>query len=493
MIWRISILTTTPLAKKIVSVFWGQVHRATLITSATLSVILLSGCASAPPPAARTQSTADNFTLSTDRDLAQNLARDLLAALEPNARIAIQPYRNEDVPIPLTLAQSINDALARAIETAPGKHSVIVAREELPRLFAEAQEFGESNEVQRLLKEARADVLLVGALVPAQGGVQISYKALDVRTGQQLASTLPRFQAVDVTIPNGQPLDQALAAAADALVRQAPDMRTIETLGIYYQQSDVQTPLGGYIARELTGRLTQRIAGFKATPAILNPDLSKAALPRAGVYFLSGTLWDLGKDVDVRLSLQGDGDRMISYGVRIRRDALPNGMLPLAPSADAGQRDVRSPLGLQLSSDRGPRPVYAVGDSAHLIVQTGRDGYLYCFHKASNSAGGAITKIFPNTYHPSALVSGDKSVRIPDDDMKFSLRVYGPAGVEQVRCYVADRDIGPRLPSGFASAALQPVSVSSLEDLGRIFRATSASNVSEATLVMTIEDGARVQ
>ena len=471
--------------------FRGPFRRKTLIASSVvLTALMLNACASAPPKPAQTQRAADGFTLSTDYDLAQNLAHDLLAALPPNSRIAVQPYRNEDVPVPLTLAQSINDQLARAIETAPGRRGVIVAREELPRLFAEAQEFGESNEVQRLLKEARADVLLVGALVPVQGGVQISYKALDVRTGQQLASTLPRFQAVDVTMPNGLPLDQALAAAADALARQAPDMRNIEVLGIYYQQSDVQTSLGGYIARELGGRLTERIAGLKNAAVLQAPDATK---PRAGVYFLSGTLWDLGKDVDVRLSLQGDGGRMISYGLRIRRDAVPTGLLPLAPSqADASPRDVRSPVGLQLLSDRGPHPVYTVGDAAHLIVQTGRDGYLYCFHQASTRAGGRVTKIFPNSFHPSAHVSGNASVRIPEDDAKFALRVYGPAGVEHVRCYVSDRDIGTRLPGNSAAPNLQPIAVSSLDDLGQIFRAASATGVSEASLVMTIEDARKV-
>ena len=469
--------------------FWGIFRRRALIApSVVLTALALASCVSpAPPPPPQTQRAAEGFTLSTDRDLAQNLAHDLLAALPSGSRIAIQPYRNEDVPVPLTLAQSINDQLARAIETAPGKPGVIVAREELPRLFAEAQEFGESNEVQRLLKEARADVLLIGALVPVQGGVQISYKALDVRTGQQLASTRPRFQTVDVSMPNGLPLDQALAAAADALTRQAPDMRNIETLGIYYQQSDVQTPLGGYIARALTGRLTERIAALKNAPVFETPDPAKSAQPRPGVYFLSGTLWDLGKDVDVRLSLQGDGDRMISYGLRIRRDAIPTGLLPLAPSqADASARDVRSPLALQLSSDRGSRPVYQVGDAAHLIVQTGRDGYLYCFHKASMTAGGAVTKIFPNGYHPSARVTGNATIRIPDDDMKFALRVYGPAGAEEVRCYMGERDIGTRLPASFA--AVQTIAVGSLDDLGQILRAASTAGVSEATLVMTIED-----
>jgi hypothetical protein len=432
-------------------------------------------------------------------DVFVGMARELLANVEAGKRIALQPYVAAEVPVSVVVAQSFNDALARAIEKADSGN-VIVARGELPTLLAEQEEFGQTADQIALLEASRADIILIGALVPARAGVEISYKAFDLRSGRQLSSSQPRFLAVDTSAANGMALEQALAAAADALAKQVPDMKTVETLGIYYQQSDVQTPLGSYLGKELTGRLVERISGLQAMPAaILAPALqnveqlegggTEEAMVRAkpGAFLLSGTLWDFGADVEVRVSLKGDG-RAASHGVRIRRDSLPKSLLPIAPAgAVLDRRESAGPFGIRLSSDRGRRPVYAVGDSASLVVQTARDGYLYCFHKASDRAGGAITKIFPNAFHRDARVQGLASVHIPGDDMSFAFRVEGPAGVEYVRCFALDRDAGGSLPADFTRVGLAPVGVYSLDDLSRVFRTLPAAQMSEATMVMTIE------
>ena len=79
------------------------------------------------------------------------------------------------------------------------------------------------------------------------------------------------------------------------------------------------------------------------------------------------------------------------------------------------------------------------------------------------------------------------SVHIPGEDMNFAFRVEGPAGVEYVRCFALDRDAGGILPADFARADLAPVGLYSLDDLSRIFRTLPAAQMSEATMVMTIE------
>jgi hypothetical protein len=207
---------------------------------------------------------------------------------------------------------------------------------------------------------------------------------------------------------------------------------------------------------------------------------------RPGVFLLSGTVWDFGGDVEVRLTLRGQGDRAASTSVRIRRDAIPQSLLPLAPMNTQNVRRDAMPSGMQLSTDRGRRPVYAVGDSAHLLVQAPHDGYLYCFHQASAAAGSGVTQIFPNPYHRDAHIAGDSSVHIPGEGMNFALKVFGPAGVEYVRCYVAERDVAGTLPPGIAQRDLQAIDVQSLDDLDQVFRMLPVP-VTQATLVMTID------
>jgi hypothetical protein len=502
-------------AETIVKETWGHFSHAAamplvaaLLASCVYDPLYLSFPRSRPAyvqsaeraPARVTEASRDEYFQEADdrpvrpverqsRDVFVDSARELLASVETGKRIAVQPYVAAEVPVPVVVAQSFNDALARAIEKA-GSGNVIVARGELPTLLAEQEEFGQTADQIALLEASRADILMIGALVPARGGVEISYKAFDLRSGRQVSSSQPRFLSVDTSAASGMSLDQALAAAADALAKQVPDMKSVETLGIYYQQSGVQTALGSYLGKELTGRLVERITGLEAMPAaILAPALHSVeqlegggteevmVRTKPGAFLLSGTLWDFGADVEVRLSLKGDG-RAASHGVRIRRDSLPKSLLPIAPTeAVLDRRESAGPFGIQLSSDRGRRPVYAVGDSASLVVQTARDGYLYCFHKSSERAGGAITKIFPNSFHRDARVRGFSSVHIPGEDMNFAFRVEGPAGVEYVRCYALDRDAGSTVPAD----------VYSLDDLSRVFRALPAAQMSEATMVMTVE------
>jgi hypothetical protein len=151
------------------------------------------------------------------------------------------------------------------------------------------------------------------------------------------------------------------------------------------------------------------------------------------------------------------------------------------------RRDTIGPFALQLTSDRGRRPVYSTGDSARLIVQSAREGYLYCFHQASLNAGGGITTIFPNAYHRDARIGAQASVHIPDDSMKFALRVSGPAGVEYVRCFVLDRDLGGTLAKWGRGGELEALSLRSLDEIGRIVRTVPGAAVTEANLVMTID------
>lgn len=470
--------------------FRGLLSKAAQLAPLVVCTALIS-CSAPPKPIL--EAAPVPVAAPAQPDAFVTIAGELLNNLAPDKRIAIQPFRAADLPIAPAQAQAFNDALAHAIEIAPEGRAVVVAREELPRLFAEAEEFGEAKDTAKLLEAARADVLVVGALTPVRGGVDISYKAFDAKSGQQLASATPRFQAVDAAAPRGMPLDQAIATAADALAKQLPEMKSVEMLGIRYQQSDAQTALGGYIGRAVVGRLAERINGLQSSPAaLLRPESADRTAAGAdemmirakpGAFMLSGSLWDLGQDVDVRLTLQGAGDRSASTGVRIRRDAIPAGFLPLAAPQPV-RRD--TPFDLRLSSDRGLRPVYGAGDQAQLIVEAARDGYLYCFHQASPAAGGGITKIFPNPYHASARIGGRSSVRIPDESMDFALKVYGPAGVEQVRCFAVDRDVESALPPVLLGRGLEPLAMPSLDAIGQAFRAVQGG-LAEASLTMTVE------
>lgn len=205
-----------------------------------------------------------------------------------------------------------------------------------------------------------------------------------------------------------------------------------------------------------------------------------------GIYLLDGTYWDFGREIEIHLSLAGREGRRVSHSVRVARGSIPD-TLPLVPQAVPARADNVGPITLLLSSDRGRRPVYRVGEIARLAIQTSRDAWLYCFNRYGPPGGDRVIRLFPNRYHLDARIRGGVPLHLPDETMGFVLRLHPPAGIETVRCYALDRDAGPALPRDLAGVDLEPLAVNTLDDIGRLFRSVPGIGVSEASLIMTVE------
>lgn len=438
-----------------------------------------------------------------DLSLFDEIADDLLVNLPGPRRVAIRPFRADEVPVPLSVAERFNDALAIALERRGGGRIQMVARRELPKLFEEAEEFHTVPDLAYLLEDARADVLVIGDVRIAGGAAELTYRAADPRTGTILAQARPRLHPYDATASEAVALGRGLDLAAARLIEQAPDLRHVMATGIVYAHSGVQTALGRYVGDAVTGLLRERIRGLQTdAAAVLRDELTRVGdlarggaeaqmAARPGAYVLSGSYWPFGGDVEIRLTLRGPEERTASATTRVRADtlsaAMRDGLVP-AEAAPGRGMDNLGPITLWMDSNRGKRPVYRIGDLVTFIVQASRDGYLYCFNQASPKGGGAIVRIFPNRWQRDARIRGRARLFIPDDKMDFNLRAHGPAGAEPTRCFVVDRDVKDALPPEILAADLSPLPVASLDDLGRIFRSLPGAAVSEATLVVNIRE-----
>lgn len=427
-------------------------------------------------------------------------AEELTSGLPAGRRIAVRPFKAGETPLPSEAANRFNEALVAALQRRmPGRHT-IVARADLTKIIAEADEFAQMPSLQALLAAAQADVLVTGTIRPSGDGVEIAYLAYDPRTGHQVAAARPRFHPADLATTAALPLPAALRALAERLAAGAPDLRLVRPLGIYYQESDIQTVFGRYVAQETVGLLRQRVAGLRADPGAVLPeefrrlgDIEKEPPERrmldgpAGVYLLEGSYWELSGEIELRLTLAGRSERRSSHSVRIAAASIPPALLPLAPPATPARADNVGPIALFLSSDRGRRPVYRVGEIVSLAVQASRDAWLYCFNRYGPAGRDQVIRIFPNRYHTDARVRGGAPFHMPGETMNFVLRLHPPAGSEIIRCYALDRDAGPALPRDLAGADLAPLAVNSLDDIGRLLRGIPGMGVSEASLMLTVE------
>jgi len=429
------------------------------------------------------------------------IAQNLLDVIPGNKRVAIRPFLSDEIPIPPEEAERFNDALARALETSSKGRIVIVARRDLPRLFREAEEFATVPSMTSLLENAKADVLIIGDIRRAGQKIELSYKAADPRTGAILGRARPRLHDFDATARQTLPLDHALKVVTSSLVKQAPDLRRVLKTGVYFEQTDIQTLFGRYVGSESLGLLREQIQNLETDPAlVLRTELSGVGdlgqggseaqmTDKPGSYVLSGSYWIFGDGVEIRLTLRGKGGQTVSAKVLADAATLSQSLrASLKPNVTiSSDNDNMGPNTIWLDSDRGKRPVYHVGDLVNLMVQTSRDGYLYCFNQSNPAGGGDVVKVFPNQWSPDARILGRQRVNIPGDKMDFNLRAQGPAGTEYIRCFVLDRDVGPVLPPELRRDTLTPLGVNSLDDLSEIFRGIPNASVSEATLVLNIE------
>jgi hypothetical protein len=140
------------------------------------------------------------------------------------------------------------------------------------------------------------------------------------------------------------------------------------------------------------------------------------------------------------------------------------------------------PPELWLSSDRGRAPSYRSGEPVALTVQSDMDGYLYC---VAVHGDGNAAPIFPTDAVDRGRLRASVPVAIPGRSVA-GLRA-GPKGTMQIRCWLADRDIGPELPHALLdpeAGRLPDRLAASLDDM---FAVISGSRVLQAALTIRVE------
>jgi hypothetical protein len=139
---------------------------------------------------------------------------------------------------------------------------------------------------------------------------------------------------------------------------------------------------------------------------------------------------------------------------------------------------------LVVSTPRGPRPTYHVGDTMVVSVQPSQDAYVYCYYQDSS---GAVARIFPNRFQADPFVHAGVQIEIPPAGTKsFALRFDNPGGSEAVACLGSDREVGLRLPDKLKAQDLEPLPVSGLDEVASQFRGIQGARVDDARLAVEV-------
>ena len=139
------------------------------------------------------------------------------------------------------------------------------------------------------------------------------------------------------------------------------------------------------------------------------------------------------------------------------------------PKATLGASALPRVVQLQLKNPLVGRSAFEVGEQIFLSASLSRASYLYCF---LHEAGGTVMRLLPNATNPSALISANNAIRIPDwmSPTPGFIMDATSAGTEQVGCYATDIEVADKLPLILAGTPLVAIKeVSSLQSIDQAF------------------------
>jgi hypothetical protein len=137
------------------------------------------------------------------------------------------------------------------------------------------------------------------------------------------------------------------------------------------------------------------------------------------------------------------------------------------------------PPELWITTDHGRHPSYRKGEPVSLTVTASTDGYLYCV--ASGRDGSAVS-LFPAGAVDGALVHGSVAVTVPSRRQPVGL--IASADLSQIKCWLADRNVSPELPSALVSQSASRIPEQVANDLDELFAKIHGSRVAGASVAI---------
>lgn len=136
---------------------------------------------------------------------------------------------------------------------------------------------------------------------------------------------------------------------------------------------------------------------------------------------------------------------------------------PAAPIAAPMLQAGGGALQVRLSSDRGAKPTYRIGEFLNMSMSLTAPGNVYCYYEdiTRNTA-----RIFPNRFHPDPMLKAGGVMSLPGSGYKIK---FDKPGRERVACVGSDQEL--IVPPGMkGSRDLAPLPVRSLDDVIGQFR-----------------------
>ncbi|MGK5091387.1 DUF4384 domain-containing protein [Deltaproteobacteria bacterium TL4] len=288
----------------------------------------------------------------------------------------------------------------------------------------------------------------------------------------------------------------------------------IKTLfeNLTYQDSRLGSPMTAYLSEHIRTQairhnfeliLPEQITsqsrtrgGRRSTTTDTRPDLGPAVLGQSmgAEVVLSGTIWDTGKMLELKLSLFHSSEHRLldQQNVILPKSQLPN--YRLAPevkksapvkealrtfalsSASAVPDSARSgSLDVQIWTDRGQDITLKEGEKLHLFYSVNHDSYVRVYYL---NAKGLWMDLFPDGPDKDGWVSANLTQEFPPLGVDWEFTVEAPFGHELIMAF-ASRTPFPKIESQQGESGFNEFQLTTPQLIQQLFqRGTPASKAS---------------
>jgi hypothetical protein len=269
-----------------------------------------------------------------DTDALDGVVKVLLRSIKGPVRLAVQPLDKGRSGLPIAIADRLDVEILAAIRRRIPRGVILVTRTDLTAAWAEAIEF-EDRTVQDLLKEARADILVIGDARALPSKLELSFRAVSLKKGR-VGRVISAPRPLELEIPEldlgDLRLHQTLWRAADELALAAASK--LDAPGAVGATDIVAGGGGGAFeayVRGLVRARMQKVLGRRNTEVAV--PLGAASPNRSGLH-LSLEIFDQGDAVSITMKLTGAGVAE-SRVARLDMGLVPVQFLPL--TRDGGE------------------------------------------------------------------------------------------------------------------------------------------------------------
>lgn len=451
-----------------------------------------------------------------------------------SVRVGVFPFDETQLPITADNAYRLYEAvLSDLIESAPACAEYLDGRGAYLTLDYLAQtgtfrENGQSHrsEIQETLSDV--DFVLDGKILDG-GGNEYSalFKLTNFETG--VAAGRADFDVPEEFQSNacgvgGQPLSVAMPRLAKKLAERARDMERLTVIGGFYEHSDAQTEFSRYLEEQIAAAITSEmedvitgralrvdflreqeatslrlLRGITLTPREFDDEATHASssVPVDETeYRMRLRYWPCEGDTSARvgITIVSEDGRTISEMTNVRLDDLPSGMALYPPDtpieAEWGPDGAYT---FQMTSQRGPNPIFRPGELFETLFRVGQDAWLYCFYTDTN---GEMVQLLPNPFQaddPNAnFYAGGRVHLYPDPERlprpdPFDIAINDDTvGTEVFQCIAASRDVTNDLPEELRGTTMEPVPQRYAFRLRQIFEDLVDVRIAQASVTVTV-------